>query len=197
MSLQTLPKKSLPNEKEFAQQMVDLKNKFFAYFNSITKNESIANDLVQEVFLTVHKQYAFGLYIEKGKLDNYLMKIAANILKDYLRTDKRRQNKMSSYQTDICSNLGWSEPTCDYLTKTIEETDVEIKENIAGSLLNNKFDFLFLNSEEQYILRMRHSNNLPFIRISEILNVPPTTIAFKYRIAIKKIRAAIYKGVVR
>jgi RNA polymerase sigma-70 factor (ECF subfamily) len=197
MFSQKLSKKKLLKEKEFARQIVNSENRFFTYFNSITKSESVANDLVQEMFLTAHRQYVLGLYVEKGKLENYLMKIAVNILKDYFRTNRRHQDGINNYQIDVCSNFGWSEPTCDYLTKTIEETDAELKEHIVSSLLNKKFDFLFLNSDERTILRMRHSNNCSFTKISEDLNVPIATIAFKYKAAIKKIRMAIKKGFVR
>jgi RNA polymerase sigma factor (sigma-70 family) len=186
-----------PEEKDFFQKVTALKEKLFNYFNSITKNRSVANDLVQEVFLTVYEQYILGFYCEQGKLDHYLMKIAANTSKDYLRTKKRHRDRMADYKTDICNNFGWSEPTCDYLTQTTEETDILVKENIVDNLLNNKFDFLFLNSDERRILRMRHGNNYSFIKISETFNLPATAIALRYRTAIKKIRRAIKKGVVR
>jgi RNA polymerase sigma-70 factor (ECF subfamily) len=194
---QALRGKDLPDEKEFTQQIFNLKDKFFIYFNSITKNESMANDLFQELFLTAHKQYVLGLYIEKGKLYNYLMRIATNISRDYFRMNKRHHNGFTNYQTDICSNFGWSEPTCDYLTKTIKEKDIEIRGNIADRLLDNEFNLTFLNSDEQCILKMRHGKNFSFTKISETLNVPTATIAFKYRIALKKIREAIQQGVVR
>jgi RNA polymerase sigma factor (sigma-70 family) len=184
-------------DKKFIQKIVNSESRFFNYFNSIAKNSSIANDLVQEVFLTAYRQYVMGLYIEKGKLDSYLMKIAANVLKDYFRKKKYREGLMVNYEIDIYNNLGWSEPTCDYLTETIKETDVQIRDNVAGNLLNKKFNLSFLNSKEQHIMQMRHGDNFSFLKMSETLNMPIATVAFKYKFAIKKIRDAILKGVVR
>ncbi|MDR1974722.1 MAG: RNA polymerase sigma factor [Bacteroidales bacterium] len=190
-TIDTLSEAIPQEEKDFATRVMDFKDKFFVYFNSVTKNESVAKDLVQEVFLTVHKQYTLGFYIERGKLPNYLMRIAANVLKDYLRINKRQKEKFSNYKSDVYNNFGWSEPSQDYLTKMIEEKDIESKNDFIDKLLVNKFNCIFLNSDERRILQLRHSCDYSFMKISQFLNIPATTVAFKYKVAIKKLRIAI------
>jgi RNA polymerase sigma-70 factor (ECF subfamily) len=194
-NLKNLQKRISQSEKAFARNVAEQRERFLSYFRSITKNESTANDLVQEVFLTAHRQYMLGLYIENGKLQNYLMKIAGNLLRDYFRETKRHQDGLEDYLNDINKNFGWSEHVGDYLTKTIEETDVETRVSLANNMLNSKFNNCpVLNFTEQRILQMRHGGNLSFLKISEMLNCPVTTIAFKYKVAIRKIRGAISSG---
>jgi RNA polymerase sigma-70 factor (ECF subfamily) len=197
-NLKNLPKKISPSEKAFARNVAEQRDRFLCYFRSITKNESTANDLVQEVFLTAHRQYTLGLYIENGKLQNYLMKIAGNLLRDYFREMKRHQDGLEDYSIDVNKNFGWSEHVCDYLTKTIAETDIDTKVDLANNMLSSKFNNCpVLNFNEQRILQMRHGSNLSFLKISETLNCPVTTIAFKYKVAMRKIRGAIGSGDIR
>ena len=193
-----MPSKDIsPEGREFFQKVTDFKEKLFVYFRSITKSISMAEDFTQEVLLTIHEQYALGLYREQGKLEHYIMKIAANILKGYLRKKRRHRNGMNDHKADIYRNFGWSEPTYDYLTVTTAEADTRVKEDIVDKLFNKKFDFVFLNSDERRILRMRHGDNYSFAQISEVFDLPITSVALKYRIAIRKIRTAVKKGFVR
>ena len=140
----------------------------FRYVISNTKDEEMAKDICQEVFIQAY----YKLYSYKKKYDfaAWLFKIAHNKTIDFIRKNKRQRivNLDETIKIDnvkIYSNDLSPENAYEYreLKGTIE--------NFIGGL----------SKAEQQIIMFRYScEELSFKNIGEILNINENTVKYKY-----------------
>jgi RNA polymerase sigma-70 factor (ECF subfamily) len=70
----------------------------FAFVNSKVKDRSLAEDIVQEVFIKVHtKSHQVN---EPEKLSGWIYRVASNTVTDHFRKDKKRQLQPVDVETD-------------------------------------------------------------------------------------------------
>ena len=78
------------DEKAFEQLLALSKDRIFGYIMSKVRNENLANDIFQDVFIKVIKTLKNGAYNEEGKFLPWVLTIAHNMVVDHFR----RSNKM-------------------------------------------------------------------------------------------------------
>jgi RNA polymerase sigma-70 factor (ECF subfamily) len=117
------------SEKSFEQLLARNKDRVFGYIMSKVKDNALANDIFQDVFIKVIKTLKNGKYNEEGKFLPYVLTISHNLVIDHFRRMKKMPtiSETSSFREDfdIFSVLKMSEDTIeDTLIKTQIEADV-------------------------------------------------------------------------
>lgn len=140
-------------------------NSIYMYALTIVKNESLAEDICQDVFIKIWRNS--NKYKIKSNHKIWLMTITKNTSIDYLRKYKKEsvyENK-NKLQHDI-----------------LNEVD-QINDKIyIDQILKN------LEQDECEIIMLHIVSDLTFKNIGVLLNKPLGTITWKYRKAIEKLR---------
>lgn len=122
-------------------------------------NSDVAQDITQEVFLKFLKQ--IDRYKEYGKLKNYLYVIAKNCIRDYIRK--------------------------------VKEVNLEtVIERFDSGGIDKKLDQLsiwealnFLEEVEKEIIILRYYQDLRIKDISQVMDIPASTVRYKLKNAEK------------
>ena len=108
------------NEEAFATLLDKYKNKVYAKIYLIVKDQFLAEDLLQEVFIKAIDKIKSGTYNEEGKFGPWIMRIAHNLAIDNFRKSKR-------YPTVRAENEDLMFNTLDHAEESIE--DLKIKQD--------------------------------------------------------------------
>ena len=84
------------DEKAFEQLLALSKDRIFGYIMSKVRNENLANDIFQDVFIKVIKTLKNGAYNEEGKFLPWVLTIAHNMVVDNFRRSNKMKMKMIS-----------------------------------------------------------------------------------------------------
>ncbi|WP_461205163.1 RNA polymerase sigma factor [Clostridium sp. DL1XJH146] len=149
------------NIKSFEKIVEKYQTVIIRYVNNFVKDQSIAEDISQEVFITIYNK--LKQYNNKYKFSNWMFQIAKNKTIDYIRKKKRLNETIIEGAYDLSSN--------DNLEEIIEfnETKKYINEYINT-----------LDKESKQILSIRYTSNKTFKDISKILNISESTVKRKY-----------------
>ncbi|QES90227.1 RNA polymerase sigma factor [Rhizosphaericola mali] len=140
------------------------------YVIKVIKNETEAQDIVQEIFISIWKRREI---IEiKGELLAYLLKSARNLSLRYI---EKNLNKQSFYQS-LNNHLNDFQFT--------NFTALELKE--LEEQINNAIEALPAKMQE--IFKLSRFENLSYKEISERLNIADTTVKKQISNAIKIIK---------
>src|SRR5690606_30465172 len=77
------------DEKSFEILLNRNKDRVFGYIISKVRNENLANDIFQEVFIKVIRTFKNGSYNEEGKFLPWVLTIAHNLVVDHFRKAKK------------------------------------------------------------------------------------------------------------
>lgn len=129
------------------------------HIKCIVKNDEVAQDLTNDVFVKVYKN--LNLYKPTHKFSTWVYKIATNTAIDYLRKDKlyhdfQRQTEAHEQVAD----------------ESNPELEMQRKQNYAT--LNDAIDKL--KPSYRTIIKMRYYDELSYEDIAQKLNVPIGTI---------------------
>ncbi|MBC8060441.1 MAG: sigma-70 family RNA polymerase sigma factor [Clostridiaceae bacterium] len=134
----------------------------YKFVSNVIKNNDVARDITQEVFITVY--YKLYTYKEKYKFSSWIFQIAMNKSIDYLRKNK----KIQEVAFDNLENF----------SKTISPDEfIEYKEtkSTLETFVNS------LSKTEKQILNLRYSyEDFTFDDIAEILEINKSTVKYKY-----------------
>lgn len=154
--------------------------KVYTYVLMMVRNPQLAEDLVQDTFVKVLRSLKDGGYAEDNKFVSWLMRIAHNLVIDYFRQNKKR-NEVSndSYEFDLLN------------TPRFSDTNVE-QNMVYGQMLGevrNLVDALPLDQRE--VVLLRYYGNLSFKEIAELTEVSINTALGRMRYAIINLRKVI------
>lgn len=153
-------------------------NRLFALGMKLTRNEQLANDLVQESLLTVWKKAP--LYdLDRGNAQGWIFTLARNRCFDMLRKIKRQPSTISA--DDIWPLDG--EPDSSLANEDQGSMEVEIAQ--IESLYDELPDAQRAVIEQIYIHDRTHEE------AAEILNIPLGTLKSRLRLAVGKLRQKI------
>ncbi len=157
------------NNETFEEIYNNNKKQIFRYILLKVKDVEIAEDLTQEVFIKLHKNfYRYDVY--KAKINTWLHAIANNCIIDHIRS-KANKNKMNS----ISINQSIDENNKEFLQlpdNSTNENDVEI--NQLSDNLNKAFENL--KPKYKQIAEIYFRQELKYNEISEQLNIPMGTV---------------------
>jgi RNA polymerase sigma-70 factor (ECF subfamily) len=164
------------SEAAFEKLVEKYKSRVYTTIYLIVKDQAIAEDLLQDVFVkVVHTLTADG-YNEEGKFQPWLMRIAHNLAIDHFRRSKRYPTIIMEDGTNVFNTLKFAE-------ESIE--DVRVKEDTV-ELVRKLIDEL--PESQKQVLIMRHYMDLSFQEIAEQTGVSINTALGRMRYALINMR---------
>ena len=151
----------------------------FLKINFVVRNEEIANDLFQDVWIKVVQILKTGRYVEEGKFGPWVMRIAHNAAIDHFRRNRKRRMVRPTDEFDIFDTLSNDAPSVeDRLVQ--EEILQELRQLIPS-----------LPEEQQQVVQMRLEHNLSFKEIAEETDVSINTALGRMRYALINLRKMV------
>ena len=153
-------------------------SKVFSYLLYSVKNQELAEDLFQDVFIKMIVRLKNGQYAENGKFSSWMMRIVHNHLIDYYRTattDKLISNDAS--EVDLFNNA-----------------DIAVSENREQEMIDQqtlnevKSLIALLPDSQREVLMMRVYDELSFKEIAVKTNCSINTALGRMRYAILNLR---------
>lgn len=150
--------------------------KIFTTIFLIVKEQELAEDLLQEVFLKVINMLLSDKYTEEGKFQPWVMRVAHNLAIDYFRKAKRYPMIQMEDGSNIFNTLHFTEESIEDLTVREENTAL-IKRLIDG-----------LPEAQKEVLIMRYYVDMSFQEIAEKTGVSINTALGRMRYALVHLR---------
>ncbi|MCF7786205.1 MAG: RNA polymerase sigma factor [Prosthecobacter sp.] len=134
---------------------------------SVTKDESLAQEVVQELFLKLARDSAVISQAQSERA--VIFTLTRNLALDALR---RRSTREDALQRFADESPGWFLPADD-----TEETRAQITVALAA-----------LPEEQRSVIHLHVWEELSFREIGELLGLPTQTVASRYRYGLEKLR---------
>ena len=151
----------------------------FTKIHFVVRDEEIANDLFQDVWIKVVQTLKTGRYVEEGKFGPWVMRIAHNAAIDHFRRNRKRRMVRPTDEFDIFETLSHDAPSIeDRLVE--DEIMAELRQLIPA-----------LPEEQQQVVHMRLTNNLSFKEIAEETDVSINTALGRMRYALINLRKMV------
>ncbi len=171
------------NNSAFDTLLKRYQQKVFSYLLYSVKNQELAEDLFQDVFMKMVVRIKSGQYAENGKFSSWMMRIVHNHLIDYYRT---------SPNAIILSN---DESEVDLFNNA----DIAVNENREKEMIDQqtlreiKGLIAMLPDPQREVLLMRVKDELSFKEIAEKTNCSINTALGRMRYAILNLRQMAYE----
>ena len=171
------------NNSAFDTLLKRYQQRVFSYLLYSVKNQELAEDLFQDVFMKMVVRIKSGQYAENGKFSSWMMRIVHNHLIDYYRTSPNAiilsndESEVDLFNNaDIAVNENREKEMID------QQTPREIKGLIA-----------MLPDPQREVLLMRVKDELSFKEIAEKTNCSINTALGRMRYAILNLRQMAYE----
>lgn len=164
------------SESAFRILMERYQSRVFTTIYLIVKDQAIAEDLLQDVFIKVVQTLNSDKYNEEGKFQPWLMRVAHNLAIDYFRKNKRYPTIVLEDGANLFNTLKFAEETVE---------DLQIKED-TFALVRKLIDEL--PETQKQVLIMRHYMDLSFQEIAEQTGVSINTALGRMRYALINMR---------
>jgi RNA polymerase sigma-70 factor (ECF subfamily) len=142
----------------------------------IVKEQGVAEDLLQDVFVKVVQTLNSDKYNEEGKFQPWLMRIGHNLAIDHFRKMKRYPSVVMEDGSNVFNTLHFAEENVE---------DIKVKEE-THAMLRRLIDELPDNQKQ--VLIMRHYMDLSFQEIAEQTGVSINTALGRMRYALINLR---------
>ena len=152
------------------------KNRVFTTIFLIVKDQEIAEDLLQDVFVKVIQTLNSDKYQEEGKFQPWLMRIAHNLAIDHFRKAKRYPTIIMEDGSNVFNSIQFAEDSIEDL-KVKEETLEMVKRMIED-----------LPETQKEVLIMRHYLDMSFQEIADQTGVSINTALGRMRYALIHLR---------
>jgi RNA polymerase sigma-70 factor, ECF subfamily len=173
------------DEKSFEVLLNRNKDRVFGYIISKVRNENLANDIFQEVFIKVIRTFKNGSYNEEGKFLPWVLTISHNLVVDHFRKAKKMQmiseSSSKSEEFNIFSVLK--------LTDNNIEDDM-IKDQIESDVVRL---VEYLPSEQRDVLKNRIFKGMSFKDIADREDISINTALGRMRYALINLRKLVDK----
>ena len=134
-------------------------------FHSVKRDQSIAEDIIQETFLGAIK--SAKQFKGKSKLYTWLAGIAHHKIYDYYRSQARKLNLNNSLIIDTIVPSQTVSDISRELADGLESTELRL--TVRQALSNLPFDY-------QQVLLLKYVENMSIIEISQVMNRSPKAI---------------------
>ena len=152
------------------------KYRVFTTIFLIVKDQEIAEDLLQDVFVKVIQTLNSDKYQEEGKFQPWLMRIAHNLAIDHFRKAKRYPTIIMEDGSNVFNSIQFAEDSIEDL-KVKEETLEMVKRMIEE-----------LPETQKEVLIMRHYLDMSFQEIADQTGVSINTALGRMRYALIHLR---------
>ena len=167
------------DERAFKTLLDRYQQKIYTSIYLFVKDDSLAEDIFQEVFIKIINTLRSGKYNHEGKFSQWAMRISYNLCVDYFRRGKRRPHVNLNDSFDIFDVLHTNEPNAEQLIMRSQTHD-KIRQLV---------DMLPPEQREGVILR--HYADMSFKEIASLTRVSINTALGRMRYALINIRKMI------
>jgi len=167
------------NERAFQELLDRHQQKIYTSIYLFVKDESLAQDIFQEVFIKIIDTLRKGKYNHEGKFGQWAMRISYNLCVDYFRRGKRRPHIHPNETFDIFDVLHSNEPNAEQI--------------IMRSQTHDRIRLLvdMLPPEQREVVILRHYADMSFKEIAALTRVSINTALGRMRYALINIRKVI------
>lgn len=151
-------------------------SKVFTTIYLIVKDQAVAEDLLQDVFVKVVQTIHSDRYSEEGKFQPWLMRIAHNLAIDYFRKAKRYPTILMEDGSNIFNSLQFAEASIE--DHRIREETLEMVKKLIEEL----------PEAQKEVLVMRHYLDMSFQEIADQTGVSINTALGRMRYALIHLR---------
>ena len=167
------------NERAFEELLNRHRNKIYTSIYLFVKDQSLAEDIFQEVFIKIINTLRSGKYNHEGKFVQWAMRIAYNMCVDQLRRKKRRPQVAPTETFDIFDVLNVSDDNME--TSMIKSQTHQKIRHLVDSL----------PPEQREVVILRHYADMSFKEIAKLTRVSINTALGRMRYALINIRKMI------
>jgi RNA polymerase sigma factor (sigma-70 family) len=164
------------NEQAFATLLERHKQKIYTSIYLFVKDQALAEDIFQDVFIKIIDTIRKGRYNHEGKFLQWAMRISYNMCVDHFRRSKRRPKFSPTEDFDIMDILAAPEDN--------------MEQSMIKSQTYNKIRTLLdqLPAEQREVVVLRHYADLSFKEIASLTRVSINTALGRMRYALINIR---------
>ncbi|SNS40924.1 RNA polymerase, sigma subunit, ECF family [Belliella buryatensis] len=164
------------SEAAFEMLVEKYQSRVFTTIYLIVKDQGVAEDLLQDVFVKVVQTLNSDRYNEEGKFQPWLMRIAHNLAIDHFRKSKRYPTIVMEDGESIFNTLRFAENNVEDLK--VKEDTIEMVRKLIDELPET----------QKQVLIMRHYMDLSFQEIAEQTGVSINTALGRMRYALINLR---------
>lgn len=167
------------NERAFEELLTRHKSKIYTSIYLFVKDQSLAEDIFQEVFIKIINTLRSGKYNHEGKFVQWAMRIAYNMCVDQFRRKKRRPQVSPTETFDIFDVLHVSDDNME--TSMIKsQTHQRVRQLVD-----------MLPPEQREVVILRHYADMSFKEIAQLTRVSINTALGRMRYALINIRKMV------
>lgn len=155
------------------------REKIYTSIFLFVKDQSLAEDIFQDVFIKIIRTLRRGKYNHEGKFLQWAMRIAYNMCVDHFRKSKRKPTVSPTEEFDIFDVLKVTEDNAE--TKMIKNQRYEKVRQLIDAL----------PEEQREVVILRHYADLSFKEIAKLTDVSINTALGRMRYALINIRKII------
>lgn len=164
------------NEAAFNLLVDRYQSKVFTTIFLIVKDQDVAEDLLQDVFVKVLHTFNSDKYNEEGKFQPWVMRIAHNMAIDHFRKAKRYPTILLEDGSNLLNSLSFAEDSSE--EQRIKEETLAWVRNLIDEL----------PEAQKEVVIMRHYLDMSFQEIAEQTGVSINTALGRMRYALNHIR---------
>ena len=164
------------NEAAFNLLVDRYQSKVFTTIFLIVKDQGVAEDLLQDVFVKVLHTFNSDKYNEEGKFQPWVMRIAHNMAIDHFRKAKRYPTILLEDGSNLLNSLSFAEDSSE--EQRIKEETLAWVRNLIDEL----------PEAQREVVIMRHYLDMSFQEIAEQTGVSINTALGRMRYALNHIR---------
>jgi RNA polymerase sigma factor (sigma-70 family) len=167
------------DERAFEELLNRHKQKIYTSIYLFVKDQSLAEDIFQEVFIKIIDTLRKGKYNHEGKFSQWAMRISYNLCVDYFRRNKRRPQVQPTDEFDIFDVL--------------KVTGDNAEQSMIRSQTHDKVRKLvdMLPPEQREVVILRHYADMSFKEIAKLTRVSINTALGRMRYALINIRKMV------
>ncbi|MBO6118708.1 MAG: sigma-70 family RNA polymerase sigma factor [Bacteroidales bacterium] len=150
--------------------------KVYNYILSLVKDKALADDIFQDTFIKVINTLRSGTYHDEGKFIQWVMRIAHNLVIDYVRKNQKIRMVYSNEEYNVFDMMN--------------HPDLSTEQKMIKKQIYKDIHFLIkqLPKEQRRVLIMRHYADMSFKEIAEKTGVSINTALGRMRYALINIR---------
>ncbi|MCK5808721.1 sigma-70 family RNA polymerase sigma factor [bacterium] len=167
-------------DKEFEHFFWEYKGMVAATALKYTKNQALADDLIQDVFLKIYMNFSKIVKLENPK--SYIYRIAVNAINDYFRKNSARIQEISITDNLRAELIGNSD-------NTEREYDREALHSLLAQLITK------MPRKRSSVMALRMIEELSFNEIAESLNMSDASARNHYAHGVKELKTLLQGGV--
>lgn len=152
----------------------------YALAKSRCRSPDVAEEVTQSVFATVAAKLGSGGYVEQGKFESWLFRVAMNRIRDEIRRRQRHAEPMDPAAFSFLQ----ADPGPETAPDTGGRTEPAMLARLRNALAS-------LTEADREIIELRHHGGMSFKQMADLLGEPLGTLLARHHRALRKLKNLI------